>query len=134
MLSINSGQDYSSIVNMKLVIPAGVSFDISILDDNIYESVEMLTVFISSTQPNIMILEDSDIATVTIRDISRTLYCMICINMHNNIILGSTSMKHISVVYSVNHNESEVFFSKVFKCHLILSHIWCQKATRENFV
>ena len=62
---------------MELMIPAGVSlisFDISILDDNIYESVEMFTVFISSTQPNIMILEDSDTATVTIRDIDRMLF------------------------------------------------------------
>ena len=63
--------DYVS-VNTQVIFPAGVSttsFDVPILNDLALEAVEVFTVLLSSSEPNIVISEDSSTATVTITDI-----------------------------------------------------------------
>lgn len=59
---------------MEVVFPSGEikkSFDISILDDSVLEGLEVFTVVLSSTKSNVLIMEGSNTATVSIIDTDR---------------------------------------------------------------
>lgn len=66
------GLDYVDFNNTEVIFEPGSAstfFDIPILNDLALESIEMFTIILSSSQPNVMIEEDADTATVTITDI-----------------------------------------------------------------
>ena len=59
-----------------MVFVAGATetlFNISILDDNILESIETFNVILTSSEPNIIISDETRISTVTIMDTDRKL-------------------------------------------------------------
>ena len=59
-----------------MVFVAGATetlFNISILDDNVLESIETFNVILTSSEPNIIISDETRISTVTITDTDRKL-------------------------------------------------------------
>lgn len=69
------GEDYVG-VNTEVVFVAGATetlFNISILDNNVRESIETFNVILTSSAPNTIISDETRISTVTITDTDRKL-------------------------------------------------------------